>query len=149
MSSNTDRTIVLKWAPVLVGDVAGYVVLRAPDPEGPFEPIGRTSSRFGTIHSDSGSETGALGDGQAYSYRVHAFDGAGRVAKAHALVDARTEDPPTPPEGLGVKECPKTSRPIQGTRAGWRPLPHHQEVRTFRTLTQRCTHTLLNVHTDA
>jgi fibronectin type 3 domain-containing protein len=100
--SNTDRTIVLSWSPVLVGDVAGYVVTRALSARGPYAPIGRTRSRFATIFVDSGPTPGSLGDGQTYHYRVHAHDRTGRVADRHAALTARTEDKPDPPAGLTI-----------------------------------------------
>jgi fibronectin type 3 domain-containing protein len=100
IASNADRTIVLTWSPVLVGDVAGYVIMRALDTSGPFRLVGRTTSRFGTLFHDDGDEPGALGDGQTYFYRVHPFDVAGRVSRSHAFVKATTEAQPEPPASV-------------------------------------------------
>jgi fibronectin type 3 domain-containing protein len=98
--SSSERAIVLSWSPVLVGDVAGYAVLRALDGSGPFAPVGRTQSRFGTIYTDQGESEGALGDGQTYYYRIHPYDGLGRVSRSHAFVSAATEPVPETPSAL-------------------------------------------------
>ena len=100
--SSADRTIVLAWSPVLVGDVAGYAVLRALEPGGPFLPVGRTPSRFGTIYTDRGESEGALGDGQKYYFRIHPYDPLGRVSRSHASVSATTEPVPETPKALTV-----------------------------------------------
>jgi fibronectin type 3 domain-containing protein len=100
--SNSDRTIVLSWNPVLLGDVDGYLVSRSLRPDGPFQPVGHTRSRFATIFADSGPTPGSLGDGQTYYYRVQAHDRTGRVSPQHAAVEARTEEKPAPPGGLTI-----------------------------------------------
>jgi len=103
VTSNADRQIALAWDPVLVGDVTGYVILRAAgNGEGQFKRVGITSSRFGTVFTDSGETPGALGDGQTYSYRVHPYDRQGRVSRSHAALTATTEQRPGVPEGLVV-----------------------------------------------
>ena len=103
VTSNADRQIALAWDPVLVGDVAGYVILRAAgNGEGQFKRIGMTSSRFGTVFTDKGESSGALGDGQTYSYRVHPYDRMGRVSRSHAALTATTEPRPNVPENLVV-----------------------------------------------
>jgi fibronectin type 3 domain-containing protein len=95
-----ERRISLTWEPVLVGDVAGYAVLRSPDAEGPFERAGRTVSRFGSVFIDEGPSTGSLGDGRTYHYRIHPFDASGRVGRNYSSVQATTEGPPDVPTGL-------------------------------------------------
>ncbi|HXZ85578.1 MAG TPA: hypothetical protein VEI82_08820, partial [Myxococcota bacterium] len=103
VTSSADRQIALAWDPVLVGDVAGYVILRAPgNGEGQYKRVGITSSRFGTVFIDHGEAAGALGDGQTYSYRVHPYDRLGRVSRSHAALTATTEPRPAVPEGLVV-----------------------------------------------
>ena len=103
VTSNADRQIALAWDPVLVGDVAGYVILRAAgNGEGSFKRVGMTPSRFGTVFIDPGETAGALGDGQTYSYRVHPYDRQGRVSRSHAALTATTEPRPSVPEGLVV-----------------------------------------------
>jgi fibronectin type 3 domain-containing protein len=100
--SSADRTIVLAWSPVLVGDVAGYAIMRALDAGGPFALIGSNTSRFGTIYTDAGESEGALGDGTTYHYRVHPHDALGRVSRSHAYVSAATEPVPEVPSALTV-----------------------------------------------
>jgi fibronectin type 3 domain-containing protein len=100
VSSTSDRAIDLTWSPVLVGDVAGYAVLRSPDLTGDFALIGQTSSRFGTVYHDSGTGEEQLGDGQTYYYRVHPYDRAGRVSRSHSYVAATTDPRPDAPAGL-------------------------------------------------
>ncbi len=103
VTSNEDRQIALAWDPVLVGDVAGYVILRAPAAgDGTYERVGLTRSRFGAVFTDSGASAGALGDGQTYSYRVHPYDKKGRVSRSHAALTATTEARPDVPDGLQV-----------------------------------------------
>ncbi len=95
-----ERQVTLAWDPVLVGDVAGYVILRSGESEGPFEVAGRTVSCFGTVFTDRGPEPGSLGDAQTYYYRIHAFEGAGSVSRTYASSRATTEPPPRAPGGL-------------------------------------------------
>ena len=103
VTSNLDRQIALAWDPVLVGDVAGYAILRANGKaEGQYARVGITKSRFGTVFSDSGASTGALGDGQVYAYRVHPYDTKGRISRSHAALTATTEARPGVPESLQV-----------------------------------------------
>jgi fibronectin type 3 domain-containing protein len=98
--SSADRQIVLAWSPVLVGNVAGYAILRALDASGPFKLVGRTQSRFGTVYTDQGETEGSLGDGQTYHYRVHPYDALGRVSRSHAAIAATTEPAPAMPSDL-------------------------------------------------
>jgi len=100
VASNEGREIVLAWHPVLVGDIAGYAITRARAPRGPYELIGATSSRFATLHVDSGVGEDQLGDGERYYYRVHPHDRQGQVSRSHGFVVATTEEPPTVPSGL-------------------------------------------------
>ena len=98
-TSTADRSISLAWHPVLVGDVAGYAVMRAADPRAPFELLVRTDSRFAAIATDAGEIEGALGDGTTWHYKVHPYDSQGRVSRSHAYVPATTDPPPSVPEG--------------------------------------------------
>jgi len=103
ITSNADRQISLAWEPVLVGDVAGYAILRGGgNAEGPFHRVGISTSRFGTVFSDAGDKPGELGDGQTYTYRVHPYDRQGRVSRSHAALTATTEPRPAIPESLQV-----------------------------------------------
>jgi len=110
VTSNADRQISLAWDPVLVGDVAGYAILRAGvTGETVYERVGITRSRFGTVFTDAGASAGALGDGQTYAYRVHPYDLKGRVSRSHAALSATTEPRPDVPEGLqAYSSLPRT-----------------------------------------
>ncbi len=103
VTSSQDREIALAWDPVLVGDVAGYAILRAKGSgDDAYVRVGITKSRFGTVFSDAGASAGALGDGQTYAYRVHPYDTQGRISRSHAALIATTEARPGVPEGLQV-----------------------------------------------
>jgi fibronectin type 3 domain-containing protein len=103
VTSNQDRQIALAWDPVLVGDVAGYAILRAKgNGDEPYVRVGITKSRFGTVFSDTGASAGALGDGQTYTYRIHPYDSHGRISRSHAALLATTEPKPEVPDGLQV-----------------------------------------------
>jgi fibronectin type 3 domain-containing protein len=110
VTSNEDRQISLAWDPVLVGDVAGYAILRGKGTgDVVYERVGITRSRFGTVFTDAGASAGSLGDGQTYSYRVHPYDQKGRVSRSHAALTATTEPRPDVPEGLQVySSLPRT-----------------------------------------
>lgn len=101
ITSTPDRQVALAWDPVLIGDVAGYAIIRARVASGPYIPVGRTSSRFETVFVDGGDD-GKLGDGQTYYYRIHPYDGEGRVSKSHVFAKASTLPPPEPPRELQV-----------------------------------------------
>jgi fibronectin type 3 domain-containing protein len=100
VTSTEDRAVSMAWNPVLVGDVAGYAVLRATEAAGPFELVGQTESRFGTIFEDAGEAEQRLGDGKTYHYRIHPRDPEGRISRSHAYVSATTDPSPTPTDGL-------------------------------------------------
>jgi len=98
------REIPLQWEPVLVGDVAGYVVERAPERDGPFESLARISGRLATTYVDrktiparpSGSETSdaepaaddgeTRQDGVTWFYRVRAYSPDGAAGSNSAAI---------------------------------------------------------------
>lgn len=100
VTSSDDRQVDLAWDPVLVGDIAGYAVLRAEDPDEGFELVGRTRSRFETVYTDRGEGDAQLGDGRSYHYRIHPHDPEGRVSRSHAYISATTEAAPDMPTGV-------------------------------------------------
>jgi fibronectin type 3 domain-containing protein len=110
--SNELRSVPLKWDPVLMGDVAGYVIERALREKGDFQRIGVVDDRFETSFVDHGADlapkalpgsTADLGDGATYFYRVRAFDSAGRIAAAASSVgEATTVPTPGRPEDLRI-----------------------------------------------
>jgi uncharacterized protein len=106
------RSVPLKWDPVLLGDVAGYVVERALREKGDFQRIGTVDDRFQTSFVDRGADLAPkalpgsaadLGDGATYFYRVRAFDSSGSIAAAASRVDEGTTVPaPSRPEDLRI-----------------------------------------------
>ena len=107
------RRVPLRWDPVLDGDVAGYVVERAPGPEAAFQRVAVLPGRFRTLWIDEGSDLSAkpdraaatpgLGDGASFRYRVRAFDSAGRLASPPSdPLTVTTAALPAPPEVLQV-----------------------------------------------
>jgi hypothetical protein len=99
-TSTADRSIALAWDPVLVGDVAGYAITRAAQPDAPYLLVGQTYSRFGTVFTDRGTGPQRLGDGKPYHYRVHPYDRQGRVSRSHAYMLAGTDPRPAVPRAL-------------------------------------------------
>ncbi len=78
-----DRTIMVMWAPVTTGNVAGYNVYRATSPGGPFTKL--SSSPIPTtgplLYTDSNVQPGVT-----YYYAVTAVDGAGNESPLSAVV---------------------------------------------------------------
>jgi hypothetical protein len=113
VASGELRSIPLKWDPVLIGDVAGYVIERALREKGTFQRIGTVGDRFETSFVDRGADlapkatpggTGAdLGDGTTYYHRVRAFASDGRISAASSsAVQATTAPPPARPDDLRI-----------------------------------------------
>jgi hypothetical protein len=113
------RVIPLKWEPLLVGDIGGYIVERAPERDGPFEPLARVSGRLTTTYLDrntvpadppvaSAPESEPIGgesvprlDGITWFYRVRGYASDGTAgSRVSALAVATTAPPPEPPEDL-------------------------------------------------
>ena len=116
-SSGELRMIPLKWEPLLVGDVDGYVIERAPDRDGHFERLARIPGRLTTIYLDREtvpedppvaaapdgepihSENEASQDGITWFYRVRAYSSDGSLAsRVSPLAVATTALPPEAPE---------------------------------------------------
>ena len=113
------RMIPLKWEPLLVGDVDGYVIERAPDRDGHFERLARIPGRLTTTYLDREtvpadppatvvpdgepirSENEASQDGITWFYRVRAYSSDGSLAsRVSPLAVATTALPPEAPEDL-------------------------------------------------
>ncbi len=105
------RAIPLRWDASREPEVAGYVVERSPNADGPFVYIATLADRFQTVYVDHGRDLapkrtlgfagGGLGHADTYYYRVRPFDGAGRVGAAGALVvSGTTAAKPAPPGGV-------------------------------------------------
>ncbi len=113
------RMVPVKWEPLLVGDVGGYVIERAPERDGRFEQLARIPGRLTTTYLDRKtvpadppvsaapdsepihSESVARKDGITWFYRVRAYSSDGRLAsRASPLAVATTALPPDVPEDL-------------------------------------------------
>ena len=95
------REIPLRWNPVLIPGVAGYVVEGAVAPEGPWRVRATLRDRgvLGWVDRDEPGEP--LEDGAERFYRVRAFVHDGRISStASPVVSATTAPLPDPPEGL-------------------------------------------------
>ena len=111
--------VPLKWEPLLVGDVGGYLVERASERDGLFEQLARIPGRLTTTFIDRKtvpedtpvsaaldgepiqSESQESQDGITWFYRVRAYSSAGNPAsRVSALAVATTALPPEAPEDL-------------------------------------------------
>lgn len=123
------RAIPLKWDPVLVGDVVGYVVERADARDGPFELRATVRGRVNTEFIDMGawpgdptgseaaaSETRGLGDGLTAYYRVIAVTAVGNPSPSSAIAVGTTASVPAPPSDLRAYSLQPREVPLS-----WRP----------------------------
>ena len=127
------RMVPLKWEPLLVGDIGGYVVERAPERDGHFEQLARVPGRLTTIYLDRetvpanpapvsrlgptanqfDSESTASQDGITWFYRVRAYSSDGSLAsRASPLAVATTALPPEAPEDLRAYSRQPRSVPL-------------------------------------
>lgn len=100
-TSGLYREIPLRWDPLLLPDVGGYLIESSFTREGPF--FARVALRNrGTLGWVDRNETSSpLGDGETRFYRVRGFGHDGRVsAFASDLVVGTTAPLPAPPEGV-------------------------------------------------
>jgi len=113
------RMVPLKWEPLLVGDVGGYMIERSPERDGPFDELARVSGRLTTTYLDrdtapadppvsaapdsepTESEGAASLDGITWFYQVRAYSSNGSPgSRASELAVATTALPPEAPEDL-------------------------------------------------
>jgi len=136
-SSGELRAIPLKWEPVLVGRVAGYLVERAATREGPFERLAQVSGRLNTRYVDaetvppagpSDEPTAAPEDGVTWFYRVRTFSESGQPAvSASSITTATTAPPPGAPEDLRAYSRQPRQVPLSWS-ASEDPLVHGYRV---------------------
>jgi fibronectin type 3 domain-containing protein len=135
------RSVPLKWEPLLVGDVGGYVIERADQREGTYERIARIPGDLMTTYVDRDTlpgnpavsaepanevETPVL-DGLTWFYRVRAYSPAGLLsADASETAAATTAGPPQAPEDLRAY-----SRQPRRVPLSWRP-PEDPNVIGYR-----------------
>jgi fibronectin type 3 domain-containing protein len=100
-TSGQYREIPLRWDPVLIPGVAGYVVESALAEAGPFRVSATLRDRGVLAWVDRGEPAEPLGDGATRFYRLRAFAHDGRVSSSASPVVTATSAPlPAPPEGL-------------------------------------------------
>lgn len=100
-TSGQYREIPLRWNPVLIPGVAGYVVEGAVSAAGPFRVRATLRDRGVLAWVDRGEPEEALGDGAERFYRVRAFVHDGRLSSTASPVVTATSAPlPAPPDGL-------------------------------------------------
>jgi fibronectin type 3 domain-containing protein len=100
-ASGQYREIPVRWNPVLIPGVGGYVVEGATAAEGPFRVRATLRDRGVLAWVDRGETAEPLGDGAERFYRVRAFAHDGRVSSTASPVVRATSAPlPDPPEGL-------------------------------------------------
>jgi hypothetical protein len=125
------RMVPLKWEPLLVGDVAGYVVERASERDGSFEQLAKIPGRLTTAYLDRKtapadppvsaapdsepiqSESTASQDGITWFYQVRAYSSDGSLAsRVSSLAVATTALPPKAPENLRAYSRQPRSVPL-------------------------------------
>jgi fibronectin type 3 domain-containing protein len=112
-TSDQYREIPLRWDPVLIPGVAGYVVESAPDEAGPFTERAILADRGVLEFVDHGTPEAPLGDGVQRFYRLRAFAHDGSVSGLVSLMaGATTAPPPAPPIGLRAFSHQPRSVPI-------------------------------------
>src|SRR5262249_34434592 len=100
-TSGQYREIPLRWDPVLIPGVAGYVVEGATSAAGPFRMRATLRDRGVLAWVDRGDAQEPLGDGATRFYRLRAFAHDGRVSSMASPVESATSAPlPAPPSGL-------------------------------------------------
>lgn len=116
-TSGQYREIPLRWNPVLIPGVAGYVVEGALAPSGPWRVRATLRDRGVLAWVDRGDAAEPLGDGAERFYRVRAFVHDGRLsATVSSMVSATSAPLPDPPEGLRAWSRQPRSIPVS-----WEP----------------------------
>jgi fibronectin type 3 domain-containing protein len=118
------RMVPLKWEPLLVGDIGGYVVERAPARDGHFEQLARVSGRLtvpetppvvsAAPDADASFEgSDPRRDGITWFYRVRAYSADGTLgSRFSSLAVATTAPPPEAPEDLRAYSRQPRSVPL-------------------------------------
>ncbi|MGH0032422.1 MAG: fibronectin type III domain-containing protein [Myxococcota bacterium] len=139
--SRQPREVPLSWHASDDPTVAGYVVLRSPSPDGPFEPIAELVGRHTTSHVD-----GELGDLRVFYYRVAARNPDGVAGEPSPAVRAVTKPEPLPPLGLRVAE-----RRLGAIELAWEPNVEEdlEAYRLYRTESGAAPQRVAEVPADA
>jgi fibronectin type 3 domain-containing protein len=112
-TSGQYREIPLRWDPVLIPGVAGYLVESSLSALGPFQPRVTLRDRGALAWADRSAPDSPLGDGATRFYRLRTFAHNGRVSGTASLVAAATTAPlPAPPGGLRAYSRQPRSIPL-------------------------------------
>lgn len=116
-TSGEIQSIPLRWEPLLLPGVAGYLVERGRGAEGPFERIallpGRERSCFvDGLDAAPERRAAALPDGASAFYRVSAFTRDGRLSAPSKIAQATTASLPEPPAELRAVSLQPRSVPL-------------------------------------
>jgi len=125
------RMVPLKWEPLLMGDIGGYAIERAPARDGHFEQLARVSERLTTTYLDRETvpetppvsaapdaesifdESDPRRDGITWFYRVRAYSADGTLgSRTSSLAVATTAPPPESPEDLRAYSRQPRSVPL-------------------------------------
>lgn len=116
------RAIPLHWSPLLLSDIAGYVVERAGEREGPYRRVATIQGRAQTTWVDRGlglvaaatqGGAAALTDGQTFFYRVRARTLQGAVGvEASEVAAGTTVSAPDAPDDLRAYSHQPRSVPL-------------------------------------
>ncbi len=136
-ASGEIQSIPLRWEPLLVPAVAGYLVERSFEPEGPFERVavlpGRERSRFVDGRGSAPDPgTASLPDGVTAFYRVSAYTAAGRLSAPTEVAQATTAGLPAPPVELRAVSQQPRAVPLSWEAS---PDPHVTGYAVYRSPT--------------
>lgn len=104
------RAIPLRWDPLLLANISGYVIERAGEPEGPFVRVAELAGRTQTAWVDRGpglvaaatpGGLPAMEDAQTWHYRVRPRTAGGALGREPSAVMSGTTAPaPAPPDDI-------------------------------------------------
>jgi fibronectin type 3 domain-containing protein/tetratricopeptide (TPR) repeat protein len=94
------RIITVTWKVNPEPEVAGYVVYRSENKDGPFEDMDKTYERDAVEVLDKGTRKAPLADGKKYYYRVRAFNGEKETSDFSETGFVIAKGGPNPPTGL-------------------------------------------------
>ena len=117
--SGMPKAVAVSWTPSSAEEkIAGYIVYRSENKEGPFTEVGRVRGAQTARFVDNGR--GALGSGRTYYYRLSAYNTCGAVGPQSAVASATTKEPPPPVKKVNasIGEERKVTVTWDGSSAG-------------------------------
>jgi len=116
------REVGLSWNAVLDPRVEGYIIYRAPKPDGPYKEIAKVSGRLTTKYVDTGGLFKHLQDNTEYFYKIAVYSAKG-VGPASHFVVGKTLPPPLSPTHISA-----TSGLPRMVVIRWQPPKDHTVV---------------------